>query len=81
VPPKPVLPWYAARAIRVLGNAEEWSGTASEFVEVAGLLGTSPDQVGRRLFQAKVSKALAQEGISVTRGRSVQGRVLELMRR
>ena len=80
VPPKPALPWYAARAMRVLGDAEEWSGTASKFVEVAGLLGTSPDQVGRRLFQAKVSKALAHEGISVTRGRSVHGRVLKLMR-
>ena len=49
--PKAALLWYAARAIRVLGDAEEWSGTAREFVEVAGLPGTSPDQVGRRLFQ------------------------------
>ena len=81
VPPKPALPWYAARAIRVLGDAEEWSGTASKFVEVAGLVGTSPHQVGRRLFQAKTSEALAQEGISVTRGYSGKARVLKLERR
>jgi hypothetical protein len=80
VPPKPALPWYAARAIRVLGSADEWVGTVSEFIEVSGVLGTSPDQVGRRLFQAKVYEALAQEGISLTRERSVQGRMLKLMR-
>jgi len=79
--PKPSLPWYAARAKRVLGDAGSWTGTASDFVEAAGLPGTSPDQVGRRLFKAEVSAALALEGISLARGHSGKARVLRLERR
>ena len=78
--PRRALPWYAARAKRVLGDADWWVGTATEFVEAAGLPGASPDTAGRRLFKAEVSAALAQEGISVARSHSGKARVLRLER-
>ena len=79
--PQTMQPWYTQGVKRVLGNAREWTGTATQFLEEADMHGVSPDSVGRRLFTTKVSEALAREGISVARGYRGRTRVLKLKRR
>ena len=75
------LPWIASRAKRVLGNAQSWVGTATEFLQHAGLVGHSPDKLGRAIFKANVAVALENEGITVSRGYKGNSKVLKLQRR
>ena len=80
--PEPVhrgpMPLVAKKVLQVLGEAQQWEGSASELADRCGM---NPMAISRALAAPKVSVALALAGVIASRGYRGKGRVLRLIRR
>jgi hypothetical protein len=73
------MPAIAKQVVYLMGQEGSWEGSASELSTLIG--SRTPTGLSRLLKTPKVSAALAEAGVTISRGYRGNGRVLRLERR